>query len=155
MLSAISRLRIRQAKLIEKRLSKELQAELDALLEETDDEDGDRRYRLTALRLHSQSVRPQEVKARLADHDKLSQLYTRLDPLVGALGWDQKSVRVYARAVIKSDVRDLRRRSAADRHLHLIAFVAHQYYTLQDNLIATLLSSRSEEHTSELQSLMR
>src|SRR3546814_9294991 len=57
-LSAISRLRIRQAKLIEKRLSKELQAELDALLEETDDEDGDRRYRLTALKRHSQSVRP-------------------------------------------------------------------------------------------------
>src|SRR3546814_2408532 len=85
-ISTISRLRIRQAKLIEKRLSKELQAELDALLEETDDEDGDRRYRLTALKRHSQSVRPQEVKARLADHDKLSQLYTRLDPLVGAWG---------------------------------------------------------------------
>ncbi len=57
-LSAISRLRIRQTKLIEKRLSKELQAELDALLEETDDEGGDRRYRLTALKRHSQSVRP-------------------------------------------------------------------------------------------------
>ena len=42
-LSAISRLRIWQARLIEKRLSKEMQAELDALLEETDDEGGDRR----------------------------------------------------------------------------------------------------------------
>lgn len=148
-LSAISRLRIRQARLIEKRLSKELQAELDALLEETDDEGGDRRYPLTALKRHSQSVRPHEVKTRLANHDKLSQLYARLDPLVGALGWDQKSVRVYAQAVIKSDVRDLRRRSPADRHLHLIAFVAHQYYTLQDNLIATLLSSvKAAENTA-------
>jgi len=56
-----------------------------------------------------QSVRPQEVKTRLANHDKLSQRYGRLDPLIGLLGWDQKSVRVYAQAVIKSDVRDLRR----------------------------------------------
>jgi len=124
-LSAISRLRIWQARLIEKRLSKEMQAEPDALLEETDDEGGDRRYRLTALKRHSQSVRPQEVKTRLANHDKLSQLYARFDPLVGALGWNQKSVQVYAQAVIKSDVRDLPRRSPADRHLHLIAFVAH------------------------------
>jgi hypothetical protein len=67
------------------------------------------RYRLTALKRHSQSVRPQEVKTRLANHDKLSQRYGRLDPLIGLLGWDQKSVRVYAQAVIKSDVRDLRR----------------------------------------------
>ena len=140
-LSAISRFRIRQTKLIEKRLSKELQAELDALLEETDDEGGDRRYRLTTLKRHSQLVRPQEVKTRLANHGKLSQLYERLDPLVGALGWDQKSVRVYAQAVIKSDIRDLRRRNPADRHMHLIAFIADQYYTLQDNLVATLLSS--------------
>lgn len=79
-LSAISRLRIRQARLIEKRLSKELQAELDALLEETDDEGGDRRYRLTALKRHSQSVRPQEVKTRLANHDKLSQRTRGLIP---------------------------------------------------------------------------
>lgn len=84
-LSAMSRLRIRQARLIEKWLSKELQAELDALLEETDDEGGDRRYRLTALKRHSQSVRPQEVKTRLANHNRLSQLYARLDPLVVAL----------------------------------------------------------------------
>src|SRR3546814_8788496 len=50
--------------------------------------------------------------------------------------------------VCSSDL-DLRRRSAADRHLHLIAFVAHQYYTLQDNLIATLLSSvKAAENTA-------
>jgi hypothetical protein len=53
-LSAISRHRIRQARLIAKRLSKEIQAELDGLLEETDDEGGDRRYRLTVLKRHSQ-----------------------------------------------------------------------------------------------------
>ena len=33
--------------------------------------------------------------------------------------------------------------------MHLIAFVAHQYYTLQDNLIATLLSSvKAAENTA-------
>jgi len=42
-LSAILRFRIRQTRLIEKRLSEELAAELDALLDETDEEAGDRR----------------------------------------------------------------------------------------------------------------
>jgi len=44
-------------------------------------------------------------------------------------------------AVMKSDVHDLRRRQTSDRQMHLIAFVAYQYYNLQDNLVATLLNS--------------
>jgi hypothetical protein len=50
-------------------------------------------------------------------------------------------MRVYALAVMKSDVHDVRRRKTLDRQMHLIAFVAYQYYNLQDNLVATLLSS--------------
>ena len=79
-LAAISRFRVRQTKLIESHLSAALRIELDALLEESDESGGERRYRLTSLKRHSQSVRPQAVKARLANHVELSRLYERLDP---------------------------------------------------------------------------
>ena len=94
-----------------------------------------------SLKQNSQSVRPTAVKARLANHTDLSKLFQRLEPVIEILGWDQNSSRNYALAVMKSDPHDLRRRKAADRRLHIIAFVAHQYYALQDNLVATLLSS--------------
>jgi hypothetical protein len=36
---------------------------------------------------------------------------------------------------------DLRRRAINDIHVHLIAFIAHQFYRLQDNLVDVLLAS--------------
>lgn len=125
-LDAISRFKAQQAAVIETELSLELRSELDGLLEETESPTGERRYRLTMLKRHSQSVRPQAVKARLANHAELSRLYSRLQSVVTALNWDQNGVRANAMAVIKSDIHDLRRRRPADRYLHLIAFVAHQ-----------------------------
>ena len=35
----------------------------------------------------------------------------------------------------------LNQRDKADRYIHVIAFIAHQYYRLQDNLVDTLLST--------------
>jgi hypothetical protein len=127
--------------LVEAHLPKDLAAEIDLLLDEKEETDGITRSRLAVLKQNSQSVRPMAVKARLANHTDLSKLFQRLEPVIEILGWDQNSSRSYALAVMKSDPHDLRRRKAADRRLHLIAFVAHQYYALQDNLVATLLSS--------------
>ena len=140
-LAAIGQFRARQMALVEAHLPKDLAAEIDLLLDEKEETDGITRSRLAVLKQNSQSVRPMAVKARLANHTDLSQLFQRLEPVIEILSWDQNSSRSYALAVMKSDPHDLRRRKAADRHLHLIAFVAHQYYALQDNLVATLLSS--------------
>lgn len=140
-LAAIGQFRARQMALVEAHLPKDLAAEIDLLLDEKEETDGITRSRLAILKQNSQSVRPTAVKARLANHTDLSKLFQRLEPVIEILGWDQNSSRNYALAVMKSDPYDLRRRKAADRRLHLIAFVAHQYYALQDNLVATLLSS--------------
>lgn len=139
--AAIGQFRARQMALVEAHLPKDLAAEIDLLLDEKEETDGITRSRLAVLKQNSQSVRPMAVKARLANHTDLSKLFQRLEPVIEILGWDQNSSRSYALAVMKSDPHDLRRRKAADRRLHLIAFVAHQYYALQDNLVATLLSS--------------
>ena len=42
------------------------------------------------------------------------------------------------------------RRNDPDRYLHLLAFIAHQYYRLQDNLIDALLASLRSFHNSAI-----
>ena len=140
-LDAIAGFRSRQLALIAKHMTKGLAGDLEALLGEDEGPDAVKRRRLTILKQNSQSVRPMAVKARVANHTDLAKLFHQVEPIITILEWDQNSMRAYALAVMKSDVHDLRRRKVLDRHLHLIAFVAYQYYNLQDNLVATLLSS--------------
>ena len=47
----------------------------------------------------------------------------------------------YAGSVIKSKIFQLHQRSDPDRYLHVIAFIAHQFYRMQDNLVDTLLTT--------------
>lgn len=140
-LSAIGRFRTREMALVDAHLPAALGRELDLLLGEGEETDGITRSRLAALKQNSQSVRPRSVKDRLANHTDLSDLFHKLEPVIAVLGWDRNSTRTHALAVMKSDPHDLRRRKPADRYLHLIAFVVHQYFSLQDNLVATLLNS--------------
>lgn len=140
-LSSIGRFRTREMALVEAHLPEKLGCELDLLLGEGHETDAIVRSRLAVLKQNSQSVRPRSVKDRLANHTDLSILFQQLEPIIEMLGWDRNSTRNYALAVMKSDPHDLRRRKPADRYLHLIAFVVHQYFALQDNLVATLLSS--------------
>lgn len=51
------------------------------------------------------------------------------------------AIQYYAHSVIRSEIFQLTRRDERNRYLHLVAFVAHQYYRLQDNLVAVLLTS--------------
>ncbi|KZL18395.1 hypothetical protein PsAD2_02619 [Pseudovibrio axinellae] len=147
-LSAIGRFRTRETALVEAHLPEKLANELDLLLGESQEGDGITRSRLAVLKQNSQSVRPRAVKNRLANHTDLSALYQQLEPIIEILSWDRNSARNYALTVMKSDPHDLRRRKPADRYLHLIAFVIHQYYALQDNLVATLLSSVKTTETA-------
>lgn len=139
-LSAISRQRARQTALIEAHLTPSLRNELDALLKEGDAEEGGRRP-VTLYKRHSQSIRPAAVKERVDNHVELSKLFQKIEPIMALLDWNQNNVQVYAGTVIKSNIKDLRRRKPADLYLHLIAFVASQFYALQDNLVATILNS--------------
>ena len=47
----------------------------------------------------------------------------------------------YAGSVIRSEIFQLARRTDPDRYLHVIAFIAHQLYRMQDNLVDTLLTT--------------
>jgi hypothetical protein len=49
-------------------------------------------------------------------------------------------VQYYAHSVIKSEIFQVVRRAEEDRYLHLLCFIAHQFYRLQDTLIDILLT---------------
>jgi hypothetical protein len=67
-------------------------------------------------------------------------LYRDFLPILCALDLNHEGVRYYAQSVIKSEIFQVTRRSSEDRYLHLIAFITHQYFRLQDNLLDVLLN---------------
>jgi hypothetical protein len=89
----------------------------------------------------SQSTKPSKVKERVADVDLVQGLYRQLGPALQALALKPGGIQCYAHSVIRSEIFQLTRRDEPDRYLHLIAFIAHQYYRLQDNLVDVLLAS--------------
>jgi hypothetical protein len=98
-------------------------------------------YKLTLMKRLSQSTRPSKVKERVADLDLVGDLHRQLSPALQALRLNPEGIRYYAHSVMRSKIFQLTRRDDPDRYLHLIAFVAHQYYRLQDNLVDVLLTS--------------
>ena len=98
-------------------------------------------YKLTLMKKLSQSTRPSKVKERVADLDLVRGLYHQLSPALQAVALKPGGIRYYAHSVIQSEIFQLTRRGDPDRYLHLLAFIAHQYYRLQDNLVDVLLAS--------------
>lgn len=120
---------------------------LDALFVQSTSLEGERRisktaaYRLTLLKKLSQSTKPGKIRERVADLALIEGIYDRLQPVLEALDLNDEGIRYYANSVIKSEIFQVARRADEDRYLHVVAFVVHQYYRLQDNLIDVLLSS--------------
>jgi hypothetical protein len=71
----------------------------------------------------------------------LRTLYLELKPVVDRLALGFEGIRYYAYSVIRFQIPQVSRRSAEDRHLHLISFIVYQTFKLQDILIDTLLSA--------------
>ncbi len=105
-----------------------------------DREDGGNRYRLSLLKKISQSSRPRAVRESAEDFCAMSELYAEVRPVLEALDLGVEGVRYYAGGVLRSEIFQLRRRADADRHLHAIAFIAHQHHRLHDALIDRLLT---------------
>ncbi|MBI1928948.1 Tn3 family transposase [Candidatus Poribacteria bacterium] len=129
---------------IDAQVPKELRELLEALLLKEDASVSPipqiQRFRLTLLKKISQSTRPQNIKDTLSDWQTLRELYDRVAPIIASLPLTHDGIRYYANSVIKSQVFQVLRRDAEDRHLHLVCFIAHQFYRLQDTLTDILLT---------------
>lgn len=133
--------------IVDRHLTGEQREMLDALLKkESDPQEVEsplkvQRHRLTLLKKAFQSTKPAKIKANIADLQLLQGLYLRLEPVIKALGLTQQGLRYYANSVIKAEIFQVSRRAAEDRYLHLLSFIAHQTFRLQDTLIDTLLQA--------------
>ena len=77
----------------------------------------------------------------MADLDLVGGLYHQLSPALQTLALNPEGIQYYAHSVIKSEIFQVTRRNDPDRYLHVIAFIAHQYFRLRDNLFDVLLTS--------------
>lgn len=119
--------------------------------------DAKNHYRLTLLKKLSQSTKPTRVKESIADFGTLSVLYFQLESILATLDLGHAGIRYFAGSVMKSEIFQIQRREANDRYIHATAFVAHQFFRIQDNLtdlflsvMATFQTTATREHKDHL-----
>lgn len=103
-------------------------------------EDKKQSYQLTLLKRLSQSTKPSKVREYAADFHAIEELHARLSGALDILQLKQSGIRYYAGSVMRSQIFQVQQRSETDRYIHAVAFVAHQYYRMQDNLVDIFLS---------------
>jgi Domain of unknown function (DUF4158) len=109
-----------------------------------------RRFRLTQLKKISQASRPAKIQAAVEDLHTLRQLYQPLAPLLQALELSPAGLLYYAHTVLQSGVFHVARRGDEERYLHLVCFIAHQFFRMQDALVDVLLTAvQTILHTCE------
>lgn len=110
--------------------------------------DAKNHYRLTLLKKLSQSTKPSRVKESITDFGTLSVLYRQLEGILVALDLGHAGIRYFAGSVMKSEIFQIQRREANDRYIHASAFVAHQFFRIQDNLTDLFLSVMASFQTT-------
>ena len=106
------------------------------------------RYRLTLLKKLSQSTKPTRIKEAITDVETLAALHGELDSILSVLDLGVAGIRYYAGSVLKARMFQLQQRSEADRYIHAAAFVAHQFFRSQDNLVDIWLSVMASFQTA-------
>jgi hypothetical protein len=106
------------------------------------------RNRLTLLKKLSQSTKPTRIKESIADFETLAMLHAQLEGTLSILDLGSAGIRYYAGSVLKSKMFQLQQRSEADRYIHAAAFVAHQFFRMQDNLVDLWLSVMASFQTT-------
>jgi hypothetical protein len=123
------------------RMNNYMTPETEALLESLFvREDKKQSYQLTLLKKLSQSTKPAKVREYVADFHVIAELHEKLSGALDILQLKQAGMRYYAGSVMRSQIFQIQQRSEADRYIHAVAFVAHQYYRMQDNLVDIFLN---------------
>jgi len=100
-----------------------------------------RRYYLTLIKAFSHATQPSAIKGNVEQLIALRELYSEVQPVIKELDLTREGIRYFATYVLKSPTWRLAAKEQNDKYLHIITFVAHQYYQLQDILVDVFLSS--------------
>lgn len=129
-------------KLTETLLTENAKKLLDQLMESNDASSAKlKRYELTLMKKFSHSLQPSAIKENVEQLLALRELYSELRLVIEKLDLTREGIRYFATYVLKSPAWRLSARERHDRYLHLITFVAHQYFQLQDFLVDVFLNS--------------
>ena len=99
-----------------------------------------KQYKVTLLKKSDQSTKPAKIKENIQDLKCLESLFQKIKPIIDKLALSSELLQYYAQSVIKFQVFQTSRRENR-KYLLLIAFVAYQYYRLNDVLIEVLMKS--------------
>ena len=141
-----NRYREKQQLLLAQKLTHSDRELLDALLTKLEDEEKEgiaqpyNRYKITLLKKFYQSVKLNKVKANVEDLTILKGYYNQTQKILKSVGFTPQVIRYYAESVLRYRVYQIERRNPMDKYLHLLCFIAHQVYYLQDVLIDTLIA---------------
>jgi hypothetical protein len=125
---------------LDEHLSISTQNKLDTLFEKHPENQA-KSYQLTLLKKFSQKLRPTEISKNIEAFQTLHELFIQIQPTFNALNLNIEGLKHYAQTVQRSQVFQIQRRQNKNRHLHLVAFISHQYFTLQDVFVETLIQS--------------
>lgn len=129
--------------IIQAHLTASDKALLDNLVENpstTGEKDTRHRYPLTELKQITQAMNPKSIAERVAIFNQLKALFTSLAPLIARLDLTDDTIQYYAQYVL--DNRSVRLADRVhERYLRLLAFITHQYLSVGDALILTLLKA--------------
>lgn len=70
---------------------------------------------------------------------QIQQLYEQLSDLIDAMQLNPSAIRYYGELVLHYSVYKIQRRKASSRYLHLLAFVVHQRWQLEDMMMDSFL----------------
>ena len=126
-------------------LTDETRVLLDDLFTTPDEQN---RYRLTLLKKLSQSTKPTRIKEAIVDFETLAALHGEFEGILSVLDLGVAGIRYYAGSVLRSEIFQIHRREVNDRYIHAAAFVAHQFFRSQDNLVDLWLSVMASFQTT-------
>ncbi len=106
------------------------------------------RYKITLLKKFYQSTKLMNIRANIKDLTELKGYYMQLSSVLKLADFAPQTIRFYAEAVIRYRVYQVNRRRPFDGYLHLLCFVAHQFYSLQDIMVDTLICVMRSVNTS-------
>jgi TnpA family transposase len=100
-----------------------------------------KRYKITRLKKINYSTKPNKIKENIANMIIFKNLFYCLSGTIKDLNLSNETIKYYAYWTSKTDVFSINRKEESKIYLALICFLIHQYFTLQDTLIDSLLNS--------------
>ena len=112
---------------------------LDSLTKKDKNTDSQVKYPLTSLKIHHQSTKTTKIIDNVEYQEKIQLLFHQIKNILPHLPLRDEGIDYYAQMTQKYPVTQLEQLSIATKYLHLIAFIAHKYYYMEDLLIITYL----------------